>query len=332
MKKPFTHSGNPDSAPIAYDHARLSSPTSQGKEACHSHVTLNNVHFDIVGSCQLQCVGCPNSTILDKVTRIDPKVFATCIGNIDVAHVGIFRLFNYGEPLLHDDLPAIFEVLATVPSFSIGSFELSTNAQSARWEQIEEVFRRQMINRLVVSCDGDGTPDSYERYRPPAKWERLIDFLAKARERRDRLCPDMRLVTRSVVFSPNDMERWKQVLEPFGFEPEFRQWKNLVGGAENHSGRPIQIGHDICLFMETKNQLYVGWDGTVVPCCAHPRAGELGSLRTTSLSKILAGVKRAEFINRLQNERFKMKICGMCEFGSSLQPGPSAGDRISQLV
>jgi hypothetical protein len=31
-------------------------------------VELATVHFDIIVGCQLHCVGCANSTILDKVT------------------------------------------------------------------------------------------------------------------------------------------------------------------------------------------------------------------------------------------------------------------------
>lgn len=148
------------------------------------------VHFDIVGSCQLRCVGCPNSTILNSVTRIKPALFAQCLRNIDVRKVLTFRLFNFGEPLLHDDLPAIFDVLQTEPPFAIKRLELSTNAQFVRWDQFEEVLSRRLLTRLVVSCDGDGTAASYERMRPPAKWRNLLEFLRKAREMRDRLCPE----------------------------------------------------------------------------------------------------------------------------------------------
>src|SRR5581483_1018256 len=82
-----------------------------------AHTRLDVVHFDIVGGCQLRCVGCPNSTILNKVTRQTPSDFAACLSNIDVEHVALFRLFNYGEPLLHDDLPGVFDALESAPSF-----------------------------------------------------------------------------------------------------------------------------------------------------------------------------------------------------------------------
>jgi len=278
--------------------------------------TLASVHFDVVGGCQLRCVGCPNSTILNKVTQIEPSTFGACLRNIDVEQVGIFRLFNYGESLLHHDLPGIFDQLARAPSFAIGFLEISTNAQFARWDQVEDVFRRRLLNRLVVSCDGDGTPSSYERLRPPARWEKLIAFLTKARELRNRHCPDMELMTRTVVFDASDMTRWNAVLEPLGWRPEFRRWINLVGASEDLSGREWQPGRGLCPFVEAMRGLYVDWNGTVVPCCAHPRAGDFGNLATQKWSEIFSGKKRRDFLEQLERDRAPMDICGSCEFGA----------------
>jgi radical SAM protein with 4Fe4S-binding SPASM domain len=275
-------------------------------------------------------VGCPNSTILPKVTRIKPDVFATCLANIDVRYVKLFRLFNYGEPLLHDNLPAIFDVVATIPRFKIRFLEMSTNAQFARWDQIEEVFRRKLLNRLVVSCDGDGTPESYEKFRPPGKWETLIEFLEKARELRDRHDPGLELMTRTVYFEPADMTRWRAVLEPRGFRPEFRRWLNLVGGAETHAGREWRPVEGVCSFLEDEEHLFVDVDGTVVPCCAHPRASNLGNLRTQTWSEIIAGQKRREFIEMLDTKRASMDICGQCEFGPRPPKAP-VRERIGRL-
>jgi radical SAM protein with 4Fe4S-binding SPASM domain len=282
---------------------------------------LASVHFDIVGGCQLRCVGCPNSTILNKVTRIEPSVFGSCLANIDVDHVAIFRLFNYGESLLHDDLPAIFDELETAPRFSIGFLEMSTNAQFARWDQLEDVLRRRRLNRLVVSCDGDGTPASYERLRPPATWEKFMAFLVKARRLRDQLCPDMELMTRTVVFDVAHTAAWKTVLEPLGWRPEFRWWINLVGASEDLSGRNWQPGEGTCPFVRGGDNLYVDWNGTVVPCCAHPHAGDFGDLSTQKWSAIVSSAKRADFGEQLETNRAAMDICGKCEFGAKSDLG-----------
>jgi len=293
---------------------------------------LDVLHFDIVGGCQLKCVGCPNSTILPKVTRIKPSVFASCLRNIDVNHVKLFRLFNYGEPLLHDDLPAIFDVLATAPEFSIRHLEISTNAQFSRWDQIEDVLQRGLLTRLVVSCDGDGTPASYERFRPPAKWKTLIEFLVKARALRDRYSPKLELRTTTVIFDDADKARWRSVLEPLGWDPHFRSWINLVGGSETHAGREWRPASGVCSFVERTQQLYVNADGTVVPCCAHPRAGEFGDLCSEKWSAIVGGTARQHFVELLGTRRDTMEICGACEFGPHAPKPPKIVELLSRLT
>jgi MoaA/NifB/PqqE/SkfB family radical SAM enzyme len=277
---------------------------------------LTCVHFDIVGSCQLRCVGCPNSTIRKNVTRIDPQLFARCISNIDVRRVNTFRFFNYGEPLLHTELPSIFDTFESARAFEVDHAELSTNAQFVRWDQLEYVISRRVLHRLVVSCDGDGTPASYERMRPPAVWSKLIEFLTRARQLRDRYAPDLDLMTRTVVFGAADMERWRSVLNPIGWRPEFRPFFPLVGGAENLSGRNIELGQGVCVFM-SEPHLYVDVDGTVVPCCAHPRAGELGSLKYHRYSEIFSGETRRRFLEVLQESRDSLSVCRGCEFGAN---------------
>ncbi len=146
---------------------------------------LYSVHFDIVHGCQLRCVGCPNSMLASKVSRIAVEDFARCLSNIDVERIHSLRLFNYGEPLLHKQLSSI---VAQIPEqqWKASIVEISTNAQWVYWDDFEETLKQEVVTKLFVSCDGDGTPEDYERLRPPSKWKRLIDFLERAAYLRDR--------------------------------------------------------------------------------------------------------------------------------------------------
>jgi MoaA/NifB/PqqE/SkfB family radical SAM enzyme len=255
-------------------------------------------------------------------------VFGRCIGHIDVARVEVFRFFDYGEPLLHNDLPGIFAAFQAAKGFTVGHAELSTNAQFARWDQLEEVIARRVLNRLVVSCDGDGTPASYERMRPPAAWSRLMEFLKRARQLRDRHAPGLDLMTRTVVFCSQDMQRWRSVLEPIGWRPEFRPFFILAGGAENLSGRQVEPGRGVCDFMRGP-QLYVDADGIVVPCCAHPRADELGDLKHRRFTEIFGGARRKSLLEALAADREGLGICGECEFGANTDPSRYSVERLS---
>ena len=292
------------------------------------------LHFDIVHGCQLRCVGCPNSTLLPKIRRISVEDFRTCLGNIDVERVNIFRLFNFGEPLLHKQLADIVRVIPE-QRWKVSTVEISTNAQRVDWPDFENALKQQVINRLVVSCDGNGTPEEYERLRPPSKWSQLLAFLERAREARDRHAPELQLITKTIVRTQEDMERWRDVLLPRGWTPEFRGWMALPESAQNMTQREVKAPSGPCVFLAEPEEytahpwhgeirlLYVDADGTVVPCCIHPKASDFGNLKRQKYSEILGGSRRSEFKRRMTENRSGMAICNQCEMGPVGREGQS---------
>ncbi|MDX1734147.1 MAG: radical SAM protein, partial [Halioglobus sp.] len=200
--------------------------------------SLHTFQMDIVHGCQLRCVGCPNSTIMDKVQRIDPEHFRACLANVDVSFVKHFRLFNFGEPLLHHNLAEIFAIIAEQP-WTPEETEISTNAQWCDWDDLEQALAMGVLDRLVVSCDGDGTPEAYERLRPPSKWDKLLEFLERAADIQQRVAPDLNLITRTIVEDEDAMRRWDDVLLSRGWTPEYRDWKILPEAQENRTGRDL---------------------------------------------------------------------------------------------
>ncbi|MFT4520612.1 MAG: radical SAM protein with 4Fe4S-binding SPASM domain [Halioglobus sp.] len=300
------------------------------------HPTLRSLHtfqIDIVHGCQLRCVGCPNSTLMEKVRRVEIDEFRRRIENVDVEHIQYLRLFNFGEPLLHENLTGIFEVLKEQP-WRADVLEISTNAQYCNWDDFASALKVGMLDRLVVSCDGDGTPEQYEALRPPSKWPKLIEFLKRAKSLRDLYAPDLELVTRTIVESEEAMDRWRDILIPLGWEPEFRDWKVLPEAQENMTGRKVHVPQDVCTFIAPSsrfevlyhgavNQLYVDANGTVVPCCAHPGAAKLGSLSENRVSELLLAPEREAFVQRLASDRASIPICNQCEFGPPESPGES---------
>lgn len=295
---------------------------------------LFSVHFDIVHGCQLRCVGCPNSTLEPRIWSIPVEDFGRCLGNIDVERIHTFRLFNYGEPLLHRQLSAI---VGEIPKqrWKVSVVEVSTNGQWVDWDEFEAMVKLEVVNKLVVSCDGDGTPESYERLRPPSEWEKLVEFLERARYLRDRWAPAMQLWTRTVIQKRADAQRWEDFLRPRGWMPEFRRWMLLPGSKENLTGRGVTVPRGSCVFFADAceftshpwfgeiNQLYLDADGTVVPCCMHPQAGVFGNLKTQKYSEILNGAARRVMKQVMQDNRAAMPVCGRCDVGPVGNEGPS---------
>lgn len=269
--------------------------------------------MDIVHGCQLRCIGCPNSGLRPKIRFMSPEDFGACLGNVDVAEVKVLRLFNFGEPLLHPDVPAILSLIPC-QRFHVRNVELSTNAQAHDFAMLAEVFKTGVLDTLVVSCDGDGTPAEYERLRPPARWEKLLEFLARSKELRNAHGPRTRLITRTICETPEGQGRWMELLAPWGYSPQFRGWLSLPGSRENPSGRAPAAGNEVCAYLQRRT-LYVDFDGAVVACCVHPRAGVFGNLKEARYSEIVRGTARTAMLRQLKHCRQDMPICGKCEIG-----------------
>src|ERR1035437_5602364 len=100
--------------------------------------SIYSVQFDIVHGCQLKCVGCPNSTLISDVERISVANFDIALRNIDVERIHTLRLFNFGEPLLHQQLAENVECIPR-QDWKVSVVELSTNAQKVNWDDFEEM-------------------------------------------------------------------------------------------------------------------------------------------------------------------------------------------------
>lgn len=274
---------------------------------------IDKCGIEIVKGCQLYCLGCPNSTIQPKIERIAISSLDKMLRNIDVRHINLLRLFNFGEPLLHKNLS---DVLLTVraQNFSVGCVEISTNAQFADWQELNLAIRTRVLNRIAVSCDGDGTPEEYERLRPPSKWKKLEEFLKRVRELRDEHDPELSLITRTICNNVDHQKRWKEFLLPLGWVPEFRDWMYLPQSTENMTGKNVGGVAGVCSFVSAPDRLYVDVDGTVVPCCVHPRAGVYGNLLTHKYTEIIKGEGRRNMAHNLIANRANMSICNECQF------------------
>jgi len=276
-------------------------------------IVISKLGFDIVHGCQLRCVGCPNSLIKPELRFVSRDDFRSCLANLDVQSIKAFRLYNFGEPLLHPEIAGIMEDLRPYRS-KIKYIELSTNAQHEKFDRLESVLRAGLLSSLAVSCDGDGTAEEYERLRPPAKLSRLLAFLREAKLLRDRFSPETVLLTRTISETEEGRQRWRSILEPLGWRPQFRDWLELPGSKRTQSTavEERRIGQGVCSYLRGETYCYVDYDGTVIPCCVHPRAYILGNLKTQRFSEILFGSQRRSLLRGLAQDRKELPICRVC--------------------
>ncbi len=280
----------------------------------NSEIHLSKLGFDIVHGCQLRCIGCPNSTIKPQVWPITVADFKIILQNIDVKSVCLFRLFNFGEPLFNDNIGPILEAISqwNVP---VQKVEISTNGQYHNFESLFAGLQTGRLDSLAVSCDGDGTPEVYERLRPPGKWSKLIHFLETVSKYSKDNNISTSLINRVICSDPEHQKRWKDLLQPIGWTPEFRDWQLLPESKlsyEDEFKSQFKSKTGVCSFID-RDTLYLDATGEVVTCCVHPSVAVLGNLKNQLFSEIY-NTKRKEFSNFLQNKREEHSICSQCHY------------------
>lgn len=274
---------------------------------------IDKCQIDVVNGCNLRCIGCPNSTLKPVVKFISEHAFEKILGNIDVSKIRILRLFNFGEPMLHPELPKILEVIAR-QKFSVGRVEISTNATIVNKEQLRAIFSTGLLDFLAVSCDGNCNKKSFEKLRPPAKWETMVEFLAVAKLLRDKYSPKTELVTRTICDNSGAKKEWTQFLSKLGWRPTFRSMRVIADAKIIEEQKP-DVPNGVCgwLYNPKKPSLYVKMDGTVVPCCTHPEAFVIGNLKKQKFSDIYFSPERMTMIKKMKHDRKSIPVCNQCE-------------------
>lgn len=256
--------------------------------------------FNIVSGCPMKCVGCLMSVQRKPLKYITPDTFEACLKNIDTK-VKLLRLYNFGEPLLHSRLPALLKLIPN----NVQNVEISTSGQFYDKDILKSAIKTKVITHFYVSCDGNGTPGDYEKLRPPAKWDRLVLFLKEVKNLRDKYAPKMHLGTRTICLKGR--KRWEKILGPLGWKPIFRGWKVLPGLGD------VKVPGGQCKFIRKGNRLYIDYDGTVVPCCRHPKAYVVGNLLNQTYTEIMGSKIYKAKAQQMKTDRKNMPVCGECE-------------------
>jgi sulfatase maturation enzyme AslB (radical SAM superfamily) len=277
----------------------------------HRSERIGVFHFDIVQGCQLSCIGCPNSNLHPAIDHISSETFDRCLQNVDAKHVGVFRLFNYGEPFLHPNIRGLLDVLKRQP-WKARLVEISTNAMIFDETNVRDIISSNAVTTIVASCDGDGTPEEFERLRPPARWDSLMLFLNGVARIKKEIGSGIALKTRTVCPTAAGRKRWSALLKPMGWQPEFRDWIVLPNTIQKPWTRQARVGNMVCRHLAGVN-LFVNCHGDVVPCCAYPDFESLGNLKTQKFSEIHRGLPRRRMIEHLKADRVSDGICGACE-------------------
>ena len=142
---------------------------------------FKTIYFDIVGGCNARCPYCLTGSSETRMSgEISPALFAQALEKLvregAIGSGSVLSLYNWGEPLLHSDLP---EIIRIINDHDV-RYALSTNAY--RVPVINREFVRN-LDHLIFSMCGFSQA-SYDRIQ-------RTDF-DKARENITRIVKDCR--------------------------------------------------------------------------------------------------------------------------------------------
>lgn len=127
-------------------------------------------YIETTNYCNLSCSFCNRPDVIGELNHMPIFKFRQVLDKIgpDIKEA---KLMGMGEPFLHPHFSTICKIFKEkYPNAFLIS---STNAQYSAKAKVAESLK--YIDMLYVSIDG--YEDSYEKYRPPAKWPKLIKFL-----------------------------------------------------------------------------------------------------------------------------------------------------------
>lgn len=200
------------------------------------------------------------------------------------------KLMGMGEPFMHPKFHEICRL--TRETFPDAFIISSTNCQFDFNENFKKALKH--IDLMYLSIDGYG--ETYERFRPPARWGKLLKFLATLKEYTDH---SARLAINYTINPENvdDIGKVERLIDRFGLH-ELRlnivqNWNEDETAKEIHGFSEAQIEllrnrwqHLIkgkcdwdfpdCFWVQ--NGLYVTTNGDVKVCCMNTSTKPIGNL------------------------------------------------------
>ena len=233
--------------------------------------------------------------------------------------------FTDGEPLFNKQLPEIITRLKQCEQPKIDTISISTNAQHRNLSILEKTLSTGMLDTLSISADGDGTKESYERLRPPGKFEILEDFIKSARRIIDEKGVNTTItmgitllhstITKdSYKCDKNAKSIWISkcgaYVDNFNFHPMLKMPGSLLDeqGAFDHL--EYYAPRDGACGSVVSPNLYVDGKGIIQPCCWAIDVANLGDLNHQKFSQTF--LSRLSFKSILDADRLSWDPCSSC--------------------
>ena len=264
---------------------------------------ITYAYIETTNYCNLQCSFCNRDEVIGALQHMPLSKFKKMLDGLKHHPIKEAKLMGMGEPMLH---PQFDEICKLFKEYFPNAFLIvATNCQYNIGEgrPLRERFQNalQYIDLLYFSIDG--YDKSYERDRSPAKWSRLLSFLANFKDIDRKGCK----VTCNYVVNPQNVSDIQKVndeiVNGYGLEElrlniaqDWSENKSLPGGytldqidylrkswKDNIKGKS-QWDFSDCFWVE--EGIYTTVEGHVKMCCMNTGAKPFGNLFESSIEEI----------------------------------------------
>jgi sulfatase maturation enzyme AslB (radical SAM superfamily) len=250
---------------------------------------LTSLSIEITNHCDLRCRMCPVNQSMTRPKRfMDFEFFKHIID--DNPQLEFVLVFQWGEPLLHKDLPKMVEYCSKRDIRT-----MITSHGHLLTEKLSEELIDAGLTRITFSVDGVG--ETYTKIRGK-DYEELKKKALAFKNIRDRKKNPLKIDSSMVVFdeTEQDIERYKE------------EWSKIVDRVQLipclTSGKRVSKCRELW-----RGTLVVLSDGRVTICCADYDGNLIvGDARKESLRKIWNGVA----IRKLRKEHIAREFPSIC--------------------
>lgn len=285
--------------------------------------------LDVTNICNLQCPLCPTGQRKNKrpLGKMDFALYKKIIDELSPWLYKI-RLYNWGEPLLHED---IHRMTAYASKKNIGT-EISSNLNCLSDHDAASLVESG-LDLLIVSLDG-ADQETYSRYRIGGDFNKVLDNIsAIVREKRKRgsKYPLIEIQFLAMGHNEEQIASMGELTKKLGAD---RFWVgpvtvNILNQAdrvwlpkdEKKSRYSYNNGRDKIYITRKKcewlwRSAVINWDGTVSPCCVFesPEA-EVGSLEAKGFAEVWnnENYRKAREVFVRKGHPGKSVICQRCK-------------------
>lgn len=279
--------------------------------------------------CNLSCPTCPTGT--GKIKPL-PQMTLDGFDHVIRALAPKMRnlaLWNYGEPLLNRDLPAM---IAHAKTAGVAVVKVSSNVHFLDGQRGIALLHSG-LDVLILSVDG-ASQATYETFRKDGSFEKVatsVAWLCAEKKRLGLVKPRIELQFIVMRHNEHELPEMRRLAREWGVDKlriktvgaDDPETKNLVPTTRLLSryradGETPNVHHAFCTM--AWDHTVVNVDGSVTPCCyLRPDMGDafvMGNVFDTSFPAIWRGEKYRAFRESMLGGRASMPVCNRCRGGT----------------